>query len=254
MNAYGILAARYDDLMSDVSYPEWADRIERHFHRHGRPVHTVLDLACGTGTLSCLLAQRGYEVIGADSSAEMLAVAAEKAGRTCPPGNPIFLCQSMEELDLYGTVDACLCCLDSVNHLPGPKALRRMLRRVRLFLEPGGIFLFDINTPERLRSLDGQVFLDEREDLYCVWRASWSERRQTCFFGLDLFRRTGALWERGAGEWEEYAFKPAELEAELKQAGFKNVRQFGEGKLRPPRPSDGRILFRAEKPDIDSEG
>ena len=102
---YGPLAGCYDAMTEDVNYPAWADFLEKLFARQPRPVHTVLDLACGTGTMSWLLAQRGYEVIGVDISPDMLAVAAEKDldGVEEPP---IFLCQAMEELDLYGTVDA----------------------------------------------------------------------------------------------------------------------------------------------------
>ena len=84
----------------------------------------------------------------------------------------MFLHQSMERLDLYGTIDACVCCLDSVNYVTRPKTLAKAFQRVHTFLMPGGLFLFAINTPEKLRSLDGQVFLDESEDAYCVWRAS----------------------------------------------------------------------------------
>lgn len=116
-----------------------------------------------------MLAARGYELIGVDFSPEMLAIAAEKTleGEGEPP---IFLCQPMEKLDLYGTVDACVCLLDSVNHITQPGKLRRAFERVRLFLEPGGLFVFDVHTPEHLAGLDGGIFLDETEDAYCVWR------------------------------------------------------------------------------------
>ena len=146
---YDALAGCYDDMTEDVNYPGWADFLEKLFSRGKHPVHTVLDLACGTGTMSFLLAARGYELIGVDFSPEMLAIAAEKTleGEGEPP---IFLCQPMEKLDLYGTVDACVCLLDSVNHITQPGKLRRAFERVRLFLEPGGLFVFDVHTPEHL--------------------------------------------------------------------------------------------------------
>ena len=144
----------------------------------------VLDLACGTGSLTCRLAERGYEMIGVDQSEEMLAVAAEK-GRAVQGEKPIFLHQSMQELDLYGTIDACVCCLDSVNYVTRPADLRRAFQRVHLFLMPGGVFLFDVNTPEKLRNLDGQMFMDETDDTYCVWRAEYSARRRICTYGMD---------------------------------------------------------------------
>ena len=246
MSSYEHLAPYYDALTTDVDYAKWADYYQRFFDRSAIPIHTVLDLACGTGTLTCLLAERGYEMIGTDLSAEMLAEAAEKA-RDVQGMVPLFLNQPMQKLDLYGTIDACVCCLDSVNYVTRPRDLRKAFERVHLFLEPGGLFLFDINTPEKLRSLDGQIFLDETEDLYCVWRAEYSSRRRICTYGFDLFRREGAHWERDCEEHEEYAYEPDELEEYLRQVGFSSVRRYGERTMRPPRPDAQRICFCATK-------
>ena len=137
------------------------------------PVSLVLDLACGTGSLSCELARRGYGVVGVDLSEEMLMEAAEKAAALPQDQRPTFLCQSMDELDLYGTVDACVCCLDSVNYITDAATLKEAFRRVHTLLMPGGRFIFDINTPEKLKAMDGQTYLDETEDVYCVWRADY---------------------------------------------------------------------------------
>lgn len=150
MNSYDFLAGCYDEFTTDVGYSAWADYIEAHFRRRGLPGKTVLDLACGTGSLTRELAQRGYEMIGVDLSPEMLAEAAEK-NQDVDGIPPIFLCQSMDKLNLYGTIDACVCCLDSVNYVTDPKKLQKAFERVYLFLMPGGVFLFDINTPEKLR-------------------------------------------------------------------------------------------------------
>ena len=245
--AYEFLAWCYDRFTQDVDYPRWADYIETHFTRCALPIRTVLDLACGTGSLTAELARRGYEMIGADCSEEMLSVAAEKC-RGAGAIEPIFLHQAMEDLDLYGTIDACVCCLDSVNYVTSPKKLARAFRRVHTFLMPGGLFLFDANTPDKLRALDGQLFLDEDEDAYCVWRAEFSPRRRVCTYGMDLFfREQGGLWRREAEVHEEYAYEPAELEDMLRQAGFRQIRQYGELKLRAPKPGEGRIFFAARK-------
>ncbi len=246
--AYGALAACYDDMTEDVHYPAWADFVEKLFGRERRPVRTVLDLACGTGTMTCLLAERGYETIGVDLSPEMLAVAEEKA-RGTEGIPPIFLCQAMEKLDLYGTVDACVCLLDSINHVVRKEVLLRALRRVLLFLEPGGIFIFDIHTPEHLASLDGQVFLDETEDAYCVWRTEYSPRRRVCTYAMDVFRREGAAWLRDEEVHEEYGYTPEEMEDLLTRAGFIRVRQYGDRKLRRPAEGEDRIFFTARKPE-----
>ena len=247
MSSYDFLAGCYDRLTYDVDYPAWADYIEKHFRR-GLPGKTVLDLACGTGSLTRELAERGYEMIGVDLSPEMLAEAAEK-NRDVDGIPPMFLCQSMDKLDLYGTIDACVCCLDSVNYVTSPKKLQKAFERVHLFLMPGGLFLFDINTPEKLLGLDGQVFLDETEDTYCVWRAEYSPRRRICSYFMDLFRldeETG-LWERGEELHEEYAYTPQELEEYLRQAGFTDIRKYGDRKLRAPVPGEQRIFFTARK-------
>ena len=248
MSSYDFLAGCYDQLTYDVDYTAWADYIETHFRRRGLPGKTVLDLACGTGSLTRELAGRGYEMIGVDLSPDMLAEAAEK-NRDADGIPPMFLCQSMDKLDLYGTIDACVCCLDSVNYVTSPKLLQKAFERVHLFLMPGGLFLFDINTPEKLAGLDGQVFLDETEDTYCVWRAEYSKRRRICSYFMDIFRldeETG-LWERGEELHEEYAYTPQELEEYLLQAGFTDIRQYGNLKLRAPVPGEDRIFFTARK-------
>lgn len=248
MNSYAFLAGCYDDLTYDVRYGAWADYIVAHFQKRGLPGSTVLDLACGTGSLTRELAVRGYEMIGVDLSPEMLSEAVEK-NRGAAPIEPIFLCQSMDKLDLYGTIDACVCCLDSVNYVTSPKKLKKAFERVHLFLMPGGLFLFDINTPEKLMGLDGQVFLDETEDAYCVWRAEYSKKSRICTYFMDLFRldTDSGLWARGEELHRERAYTPQELTGFLQEAGFSQIRQYGNLKMRPPKPGEERIFFVARK-------
>ena len=245
--AYENLAGCYDQFTRDVDYVRWADYLERHFARSALPIHTVLDLACGTGSLTLELARRGYEMIGVDQSEEMLAQAAEKC-RQASEIPPLFLHQSKDKLDLYGTIDACVCCLDSVNYVTSPQKLERAFQRVHTFLMPGGLFMFDVNTPDKLRALDGQVFLDESADAYCVWRADYSARRRVCTYGMDLFTlEPDGRWSRAEELHEEYAYEPDELEALLVRAGFSRIKQYGERKLRAPKAGEGRIFFAARK-------
>ena len=247
MESYEFLAGCYDELTTDVRYSRWADYIEKHFARSALPIHTVLDLACGTGSLTAELMGRGYEMICADRSAEMLSVAAEKC-RDLVGEPPVFLCQSMEKLDLYGTVDACVCCLDSVNYVTSPRKLKKAFQRVHLFLVPGGLFLFDINTPDKLRGLDGGMFIDETDDAYCVWRAEYAPRRRICTYGMDIFRlEPDGRWSRGEEVHEEYAYEPDELEEYLREAGFTRIRRHGCLKMRAPVPGEERIFFTAVK-------
>lgn len=243
---YGFLASSYDALTHDVDYEGVLDYLERQFRRAKCPVRTVLDLACGTGSLTWLLARRGYETIGVDLSAEMLAQARDKQ----PPGvavAPLFLQQSMDKLDLYGTVDACVCCLDSVNYVTRPALLERAFCRVRTFLTPGGVFLFDVRTPEALAAMDGQVFLDETEDAYCVWRGEFSQKRRVCTYSMDIFRREGQTWRRGSEEHREYAYTLDELTDMLRRAGFAQISCYSGRSRRRPRPGDDRVWFFARK-------
>ena len=193
MSSYQQLAGAYDELTWDVGYEKRADFLEKLFRRSRIPVHTVLDLACGTGSMTWLLAGRGYELIAVDGSQEMLAAAREKSAPAEVP--PLFLHQSMPRLDLYGTVDAAICCLDSLNYLTDPRDVQRTLRRLHLFISPGGLLAFDVRLPERLAALDGQVFLDETEDTYCVWRTEY--RRGLCTYYMDLFTLAeDGSWDR----------------------------------------------------------
>ena len=241
MRAYDTLAGAYDDLTRDVGYEKRADYLEKLFRRSKIDVHTVLDLACGTGTMTWLLAARGYEMIAVDSSEEMLCQAMNKTGEGIPP---LFLQQSMPDLDLYGTVDGAICCLDSLNYLTSPKDVQRTFRRLHLFIAPGGVLVFDINTVEKLAALDGQVFLDENEDTYCVWRTEY--QRHICSYYMDIFRRNeDDSWERDFEEHRERGYTVEELTAWLQEAGFTNIRTYGDGVMRAPKANEQRIYFTA---------
>lgn len=244
MSSYGFLAGSYDALTQDVGYDALAGFLETLFARAKRPVRTVLDLACGTGTLTWLLAARGYETIGVDQSPEMLAQA---AGKTGDGVRPMFLCQPMQRLDLYGDIDACVCCLDSVNYVTNPATLLRAFDRVHTFLAPGGVFIFDVRTPEALAAMDGQVFTDEAADVFCHWRGDYDHRRRICAWAMDIFRREGALWRREHEEHRQFAYTASELTEMLAEVGFAHVRQFGNRKLRPPRDGEDRIFFFVRK-------
>lgn len=243
---YGFLADCYDSMTTDVDYPTWADYIERQFRRRRSPIHTVLDLACGTGSLSWLLARRGYEMIAVDISPDMLAQARNKTMADVVEA-PVFLCQAMEHLDLYGTVDACICMLDSVNHMTESETLLQAFSRVHLFLEPGGLFLFDILSREHLKALDGEMFIDETEQAYCVWRADYEEERDVCTYVMDIFLEKDALWEREQEIHEERAYTIEEIEVLLEAAGFEHIQKHGALKMDPPENGETRIFLQHGK-------
>ena len=243
MESYESLAFSYDALTQDVGYEKRADFIEKLFSRAKIGVHTVLDLACGTGTMTKLFTERGYELIGVDISEEMLMEAREKT-QNIEGVPPLFLHQSMPELDLYGTVDACICCLDSLNYLTSPRDVRRTFERLHLFIAPGGVLVFDVHAPQKMEALDGQVFLDERDDLYCVWRTEYRKRAKTLDYYVDIFRACeDGVWERSFEEHHQRAYTVSELTEWLEAAGFTAIRTHGDGKLRCPNGNEGRIYF-----------
>ena len=217
MNCYGPLAAWYDTLTGDVPYGSFADYYEAGFVRDGGEFRLLLDLCCGTGTLTAELCRRGYEMIAADRSEEMLMEAREKCAALSPA--PLFICQSAQELDLFGTVDAALCSLDGINYLP-PSDLGEVFRRLALFIRPGGLLIFDIKSPESLRAMGGSVSVDEDEDLLCLWRADYDREEDCLVYGMDLFEREGELWRRSGEEHLEYAHEPEFLCRELEAHGF----------------------------------
>ena len=244
MNAYTSLAASYDRLTNDVPYPQILEFLEALLQAENKHPESVLDLACGTGSLSVLLAKKGYRVIAADISEDMLTEAQSKADEL-EENRPFFICQRMERLLLPEPVDCAVCCLDSLNYITDPTACKRAIGRVYRALRPGGIFLFDVNTPEKLMAMDGQVFLDEDDDVFCVWRGEFKDR--VCRYGMDLFQRAGDRWVRSFEEHLEYAYTPAELTEYLQAAGFRKIRIYGDRRQEPPCEGEQRIYFSACK-------
>ena len=245
MSAYESLAGSYDALTWDVPYEKIAQFFLRVCRRHGCKPVSVLDLACGTGSLAVLLAKQGLFVLGADCSEQMLTQASQKSAEM--ENAPYWILQKMQHLRLPQPVDAVCCCLDSVNYITRPAELQQALRRVFDALRPGGVFVFDINTPEKLQGLDGQVFLDENEDTYCVWRAAFSAKKRLCRYGIDLFRREGSTWRRSREEHTEYAYTVEELTQYLTAAGFSTVTVYGDRVLRAPEEHALRVWFAAKK-------
>ena len=248
MDAYRDLAASYDRLTNDVDYAATVDFYWQILNKEGLSPRTAVDLACGTGSVTLLLAQRGLQVTGVDISEDMLCEAFQKA--QCLENRPLFVCQLLQKLHLPRGVDLAVCALDSIDYITDPVDCREAICRIYKVLNPGGCFIFDVNTPEKLRAMDGQVFLDEDEDVYCVWRGEFDESTNICSYGMDLFRREGEVWLRSFEEHLEYAYSAEELMGYLRQAGFTDIEIYADRKMEAPGPGEQRIYLKARKGKI----
>ena len=245
MNAYQNLAASYDRLTNDVDYESWVDFAHAILEKEGLKPRTVADLACGTGSTTRILARRGYQVTAVDLSEEMLTEAMDKCADL--EQLPVFVHQNLARLRLPRAVDMAVCFLDSLDYILDPADCAAAIRQTYKALNPGGIFIFDVNTPEKLRAMDGQVFLDEDDDVYCVWRGEFDEETNICSYGMDLFQRQGETWLRSFEEHREYAYSIGQLKGFLKDAGFTRIEVYADRQFTAPREGEQRIWFKARK-------
>ena len=245
MDAYHELAKSYDRLTNDVDYEATVEFYMQILDREGLKPRTVVDLACGTGSVTEILARKGYQVTGVDMSEEMLTEAMAKVMDM--ENLPRFVCQKLQNLHLSVAVDMAVCALDSLDYVTDPADCAEAIRRTYKALNPGGIFIFDVNTPEKLRAMDGQVFLDEDDDVYCVWRGEFDEETNICSYGMDLFQRDGEVWHRSFEEHQEYAYSIEQLKTYLKNAGFTHIKVWADREFTAPRDGEQRVWFQARK-------
>ena len=244
--SYSDFASVYDLLMGDAEYLKRAEYLYSLFKKHGKPPKLMLDLACGTGTFSNLFAEKGIEVIGVDISEEMLAVAREKSANY--GNNVLYLCQSAEELDLYGTVDGAICCMDSLNHITDRSSLQEAVNRVSLFLEKDCLFIFDLNTVYKHREILGNnTFVFDEEGVYCVWQNSFCEENFTTDIYLDFFLPDGDVYERCSEDFSERAYTKKEIDEILKNARLETVAIYDDLSLNPPTDTSERIIYVTRK-------
>ena len=248
MNAYHALAASYDRLTNDVPYREVVAFYWQILRTEGVNPRTAVDLACGTGSVAKLLAEDGLQVIGVDMSEEMLTAAWDKCADCENP--PRFICQKLQNLHLPRGVDLAVCALDSLDYITDPKDCQQAIQRIYKVINPGGVFIFDVNTPEKLRAMDGQVFVDEDDDVYCVWRGEFDDKTNICSYGMDLFQRDGKRWIRSFEEHREYAYSQEQLVLYLCDAGFTDITVYGDRSMDSPKAGEQRIYIKARKGKI----
>jgi SAM-dependent methyltransferase len=245
MAAYGVFARHYDALTNNVGYKSRAAYFDGIIRRYTPGAGLLLDLACGTGSLSVEMAALGYEVIGVDASPEMLCVA---AGKNTGEPPVMFLCQEMQSLDLYGTVDAAVCALDSINHLTS-RQLSETFGRLGLFVAPGGIFVFDANTRYKHREvLAGNCFVYEHDDVYCVWQNN-PQKDDTVEITLDFFEACGGLYKRSREQILEYIHGDGEIRKMLDDSGFDLLEILEADTNKPPAENSERVVYVARRRD-----
>jgi len=246
MSSYEVFANFYDELTGNVEYEKRAEYFRTLLCAYGQKNGLLLDLACGTGSLMLQMVAFGYDVIGVDSSPDMLSVARQKAAEA--EQEPLLLCQKMQTLDLYGTIDAAVCALDSINHLTQPKDVKETFKRVSLFLNPGGIFIFDVNTLfKHKKILANNVFVYDFEDLYCVWQNRLDEKSYTVDITLDFFEEEDGVYYRSTETFAERAYSLEKLSVWLKDAGLEIINIFEELTQTPPKEDTQRAVFVTRK-------
>lgn len=249
---YDAVARVYDLLNKEIDYEAWADFFQQCFDEFlERRPELVLDLACGTGRMSRTLAARGYDMIGVDGSADMLTEAYAAGGEGI-----LYLLQDMRELELYGTVGAAVCCLDSLNYLLCREDLKRVLSLVHNYLDPDGLFLFDVNTPYKFREIYGDrayvledEILSEGEEpsaVFCGWQNEYHPETGICDFYLSVFcEEADGGYSRADEHQQERCYDRPTLETLLRECGFDLLGVWGDTDRGEPQEQTERWYFAA---------
>lgn len=245
MSGYGVFADYYDALTLNVDYESRARYIVNTLKNLGHEMGLTLDLACGTAKLTVVLKKLGVDVYGADASEEMLSFAYENAAEN--GFNILFLCQKMQELDLYGSIDTCVCTLDSINHMTDKSDVEKAFKRVALFMNKGGCFLFDVNTVYKHKNILGDnTFVYDLDEVYCVWENSLKENN-IVDININLFVPEGELYERYEESFCERAYSDFEITSMLENAGFKVLKRYGDMSESDPAEDEQRVIYIAQR-------
>lgn len=214
---YSAIAGVYDKLNKDIDYSAWADFFEKCFAQQGKKPEIILDLACGTGRMTRELAARGYDMIGVDGSVDMLGEAYSGGAE-----NTLYLLQDMREFELYGTVGATVCCLDSLNYLLDIKELEKTFSLVHNYSDPDALFIFDMNTPYKFERVYGDnAYILEDENIFCGWQNFYDRESRICDFYLSVFEEDGdGAYIRSDEHQQERCYTMDEVKALLQNCGF----------------------------------
>lgn len=244
--SYDVFSGFYDRLTDNVEYEKRADYFCRLLSMCGAEDGILLDLGCGTGSMSLLMAERGYEVIGVDSSVGMLNVAQQKMFES---GNQLLLLnQSMQDIDLYGTVDCAICVLDGINHLSGEEEVKKTFGKVSLFMNKGGVFAFDVNTVYKHRHiLADNCFVYDFDDLFCAWQNNYNSEDNSVDITLDFFEEEDGVYYRSCESFSEQAYELCDIRAWLEESGFEVVGVYDDMTTENVSPESQRAVFLTKK-------
>lgn len=244
---YDLLAPFYDAINEEIDYKKWADFIERILDKEckSKP-ELVLDLGCGTGKMTLELARRGYDMTGIDYSPEMLDIARSEAERM--GYNVLWLCQDMCEFELYGTVDAAVCCLDCINHLESAEDLQNCFSLVHNYLIPDGIFIFDINGKHKFENIYADnTYTMEENGGFCVWENDYDPESKMCDFYITLFKECkGGKYERFDEVQTERMYTLSEIKNALEKCNLEFLSAYGDLDFSPGNDDNERIYIVAK--------
>ena len=246
---YNRIARVYDKLNSEIDYTAWAKFVNECIERFmDEKPSLVLDLACGTGSMTYKLAELGYDMIGVDGSEDMLSEAYAR-GTSVGDTNILYLLQDMRSFELYGTVGAVTCCLDSINYLIGDGDMEKCFKTVHNYLEPNGVFIFDMNTPYKHKEvLDGSSYRVKKKGVECVWNNKLQSDNVTVEINLNFTYKTGFLKKETVTETiTEKAYTDQEISVMLELAGLKLEAVYGENTYFAPSDNSQRNVYIARK-------
>lgn len=239
---YYDFAAVYDLLTINVPYDEIAGYYEKILLKStsGR---RLLDMGCGTGNLTVRLAKKGFDIIGADASSEMLALAAEKSA------DIRWICQDMTKTDIGGEVDAVISTLDSINHLESHREIEECFKRAAASLKSGGAFVFDVNTVYKHREILGSnTFVYDVDGAYCVWQNEFCPEDNGVSIDLDIFfEEEDGSYTRGGESFREIALGQDEMQKLLEKCGFSEIGVYEYLTFDKPDEKSEKLLFTAKK-------
>ena len=244
--SYSCFSLYYDSLTENVCYKERADYLMELCRCHNHEWGTTLDLACGTGSLTLELYKKGIDIFGADSSSDMLSEAQQKSYEN--NAQIMYICQKMQELELYGGIDTCICTLDSINHLTEPEDVRKTFERVSEYMSVGGLFIFDVNTIYKHRTVLGNnCFIYDMDEVFCAWQNELDEKTDTVRIILDFFTPDGEAYRRESEEFCERAYSDLDITNWLEKAGFSVKAVYEDMTFNIPTETCERKFFVAER-------